>query len=120
MSLQKKSLTELRSLAQNMGMLPRLDIGKEHLIQEIQNYAGAKIMTPPRPIEINIKNESANPLVTPEQVEKALDGFKQLGLSVTFPDKDTWEISCNTRKDSGSMYIPLFAIIGCAKELVKP
>ena len=120
MSLGKKSLTELRAIAQSMGMIPRLDIGKEHLIQEIQGHVSAKVQMPPRPIEINIKNDSANPLVTPEQVEKAMEGFKQLGLKVSFPDKDTWELSCNERKDSGSMHIPLFAIVGCARELIKP
>lgn len=119
MSLDKKSLTELRSIYQGMGGEVKWDDGKNHLIQKIQLHVAAKVQQPERPIEINIKQDSNAPVSTPEMIEKALEGFKQLGLRLSFPDDRTWEISCHTKKDSGSVFMPLWNIVQCAREVVR-
>lgn len=120
MSLQKKTLTELRGIAQAMGIELKWDDGKEHLLQKINLHVAAKVQPPERPIEINIRQDSNNPTVTPEMLETALRDFKPLGLQVSFPDAHTWELYCNQKRDSGSMYMPLWNIIQCARDVVKP
>lgn len=119
MSLQKKSIHELRTIYQAMGGEVLWQDGKEHLLQKINLHVTNKIAQPEKPIQIDIKQDSNAPVSTPEMIEKALEGFKELGLHLSFPDERTWEISCHTKKDSGSVYMPLWNIIQCAREVVK-
>lgn len=119
MSLQKKSLTELRTIYQAMGGEVEWGDGKEHLLQKISLHVNAKIQQPEKSIQIDIKQDSNAPVSTPEMIEKALEAFKDLGLHISFPDERTWEIYCNQKRDSGSVYMPIWNIIQCAREVVK-
>jgi hypothetical protein len=118
MSLDKKNLSELRSIAQSIGVIPDFSIGKEHLLQQIRGHVSKQIEPSQRPIEVNITNIPTNG-VTQTQVEEALKGFKELGLTITFPDAQTWSMRCGDKTDSGSMTCGIWAIIGCAREVVK-
>lgn len=119
MSIDKKSLTELRSIATSMGIIADWGDDKAHLLQKISLHVGDKIEEPPTPILINIIGNN-NPIVTREAIEVALEGFKPLGLVLSFPDGNTWEIYCNRKRDSGSFCMPLWNIIQCAKGVVAP
>ena len=119
MSLEKKTLSELRSIAQSIGIIPDFSIGKEHLLQQIRGHVGDKIKEPIRPIEVNITNMPEKGM-SQVQVEKALEPFKELGLVITFPDEQTWHMCCNKKEDSGSMTAGIWGIIQCAKSVVQP
>lgn len=119
MTLKAKSLTELRGIAQAMGMNPSWDAGKQKLLDQINDHVAAKINLPDKPIQIEINTTDA-PTRDKTEIENALKDFEPLGLRLTFPSTSTWEIYCNGRRDSGSMSIPLWSIIQCAKELVRP
>ncbi len=119
MSLEKKSLSELRSIAQSVGIIPDFGIGKEQLLQQIRGHVGDRIKEPTKPIEVNITNIPDRGL-TQEQVKGALEPFKELGLIVTFPGEQTWTMRCNKKEDSGSMTCGIWGIIQCAKAVVQP
>lgn len=118
MSLDKKSLTELRSIAQSIGIIPRYDVGKEQLLQDIRGHVSAKIQPPEKPIEVNITNIPDRELAQ-EDILKALEPFKQFGLIVTFTDDRTWNMECAGKKDSGTMAMGIWNVVQCAKEVVK-
>lgn len=119
MSLKEKSLTELRSIAQSMGIIPRYDVGKEHLLQQISSHVTERVQAPTKPIEVNIIGGADDRALTQASITEAMKGFAELGLVVTFPDSRTWELSCNGKRDSGTMSMSLWNIVNCAKELVK-
>ena len=121
MTLQKKSLAELRAIAQSVGITPRWDVGKEQLLQDISQHVSVKIAQPEKPIQVNITmpNDQGG-MLTPHIVEGLVKGFADLGLSVTFPDERTWEMSCNGKKDSGTMAMSSWSVIQCAKEIIRP
>lgn len=118
MSLERKSLTELRGIAQAMGLAPRWDLGKEHLLQEIKLHTGSKIEQPEKPIQVNITGVPDNTPLTTDMVEKALKDFCPLGLHLSFPDERTWAMECNGKKDSGTMAMPIWNVIQCARSVV--
>ena len=121
MSLNKKSLIELRGIAQSIGMSLRLDVGKDQLLQEISQHVSAKVQMPEKPIQVNISmpNNQGGTL-TQHAIEQSLAGFMDLGLVVTFPDEFTWEIYCNGKRDTGTMAMPMWSIVQCVKEVIKP
>lgn len=116
-SLETKSITELRSLAQNMGLTPDWGMDKPHLLQAIREHVVDKVESPQKQIMVNIPPDMDKAL-TQDLVEKALEGFKVLGLHVSFPEPGQWEMSCLKKRDSGSMSMGLWSIVNCAKELV--
>lgn len=121
MSLDKKSLTEIRSIAQSMGISPRFDIGKEQLLQDISLHVSAKVVQPEKPIQVNITTPNTEGgMLTKESVIEALKGFSDLGLVVSFPDNRTWQLSCNLKRDTGTMSMSMWNVIQCARDVIKP
>ena len=119
MSLEKKSLTELRGIAQSIGITPDFAVGKDQLLQQIRGHVGDQIKEPVKPIEVNITN-IPDKGVTQAQVDEALQGFKELGLIVTFPTHTTWKMTCNKKEDNGNMSCGIWTIVQCARAVVQP
>ena len=120
MSLEKKSLVDLRGIAQSLGVMPNWKDDKAKLIGKIRASAEKQYTPPSKAIVITTPVQATGQALTQKQVTDALAGFHDLGLHVSFPDKDTWSLYCNKKEDSGTMYQSLWSVISCAKELVKP
>jgi hypothetical protein len=120
MSLERKTLSELRAIAQSVGIVPDFSVGKDALLQQMRGHVQKQTPLPVQPVQINIVNQPDDRMLTQSQVEEALKDFRNLGLIITFPDAATWAMECSGKKDSGSMTASLWTIIGCAKEVVKP
>lgn len=117
MSLDKKSLTELRGIAQVLGFKFQWVDSKEKLLDRIQAHVTPAITTP-----IPFKSDTPN-LSEPEgnnqqAIIDALKAYTDRGLIITFPTPDTWQIYCNSRYDSGHLSTPLRIIAECAKALL--
>ena len=119
MSLNKKTLTELRGIAQNMGLIPRYDVGREQLLQDISMYVAAKVAPPEKPIQINILQGSDTGVLRQDDILHALRGFIELGVNISFPDEHTWMMECNGRQDTGTMSMGMWNVIQCARDIVK-
>ena len=119
MTLEKKTIVELRAIAQSVGLVPDFGVSREQLLQDIAQHAGAKIVPPTPPIQVNINFPSEGGM-TQVSIRKALENFEPLGLALTFPDERTWHMYCNKRNDSGSMSMSIWSIVQCAKALVQP
>lgn len=118
MSLEKKSLPELRAIAQSMGLGMRTDLDRGALLQQIRLHTMDAAPLPAQPVVLNIQNVPDDRILTPELVEKSLAPFSDLGLRISFPDATTWEMRCGEKKDSGTLSMSLWSVIQCAKSLV--
>lgn len=113
MSLDLKSIHELRGIAQAVGLQVDWGWNKLRLIERINN----KIMLPlkPPPKVSDMPKPITGMANTQESVIEALKGFRE--LVVTFPMDNGWQLNHGKREDSGSMNIPLFEIVKCARAL---
>lgn len=115
MALENKSLTELRGIAQAVGI--NLDWGWDRikLIDKINKRTVTPMIFP--------KENQAAPDPIPTTLEEALASFKALGLVVTFPDQHTIRMTRTvgkiTKDDSCRADLPLRTIIQCAAALMK-
>ena len=117
--IDKKSIIELRGIAQSLGMIPKSSWTREELLNHIKGYTNEKIREPEPSVVINIVNQPDDRNLTQAGVLDALKGFIELGVTVTFPDNATWQIECDGRKDSGSMSMSLWSMIQCVKALMQ-
>jgi hypothetical protein len=117
--LETESMVKLRALAQSLGTPYTWQDDKKVLLAKIRSGAEKRTKPEERPMQINILLQAGNNL-TQEQIKEALEDFLPLGLIITFPGMNTWELYCNKKRDSGSMTMGLWNIVQCAKEIVKP
>ncbi len=118
MSLEKKSLTQLRSIAQSMGIVPDFADDKAQLLQKIAEYTTEKVAEPVRPVQVNINYPAESNVLTQEMIQEAVKPFQDFGLRVSFPDARTWEMHCNDKHDSGTMAMSLWSVVQCAKSVI--
>ncbi len=112
MSLELKSIYELRGIAQAVGVKVDWGWNKLKLIEKINNKVLPPLKPPPK---FSDKPKPIGGLITQTILVDALKGFRE--LVVTFPMDDIWQLNYGKRQDSGSMNMPLFSIIRCAKAL---
>jgi hypothetical protein len=123
MSLEKRSLTELRGLAQSLGVVDVFKKPKNILMQEIvlkQEEAMQKPMEPITPPVYDARLMSKPPSKKSD-IENLLDLLEQhiqRGLVINFPHPEWWEMRFNMKTDSGTMRQPLQNVLRCANKLM--
>lgn len=120
MALEDESMTKLRSVAQGLGVISNWSDDKTMLLQKIRLHSKKHVEPAPQPIQINIPPQTMGQALTQANITEALAGFKPLGLRIDFPDEFTWELSCNGKRDSGTMHMGMWNVIQCAREVVRP
>ena len=117
--LEEESVVKLRALAQSLGTPYSWQDDKRALLGKIRSVTEKRTRPPAPEIKVDVVQPIGN-CMTREQVRTALKDFEPLGLRVTFPDVNTWELYCNKKRDSGSMTMGTWNLVQAAKEVVKP
>lgn len=123
MSLENKTITELRGYAQAMGI--KFDWGwdRPRLLREIKSTIDVTLQRPTvsdEPSDQRLRTVPPARNLSQVEVMKALERFKERGLVVTFPTPDTIYMTHTVvKEDSCSLRVPLRTIIECAKKVLQ-
>jgi hypothetical protein len=110
--LMRKPMAALKSIIRQMGADSPANETKDSLIHRILLFAPQK-----QNVLVKPKLEDAVPL-TEQELTVALLPYLNQGLSIKYQD-GTWEISYENRADSGTMAMPLKAVVRCAQYLMR-
>lgn len=121
--LRKKSMTELRAIAQGYGVSDIFTMDTAQLVQAIE--AKQKSMAPEFKVEIpkpeyDPRIMTKIPARVSEQgvIERLLEPYIARGLTLTFPEPETWAMSCGKRNDTGTMRMPPRIVLMCADKVL--
>lgn len=121
MSLEKKSIHELRGIAQAVGLDMDWEWDRLKLIKKIDG----KVAPPPPPVPSMSDEPQDQRLRTvppaynlsQHAITEAMRPYMDKGIVLTYPTAETWQMNIGKRQDSGSIRVPLRVIIECAKAL---
>ena len=120
MSLKDKSLTELRNIAQVIGIPDIFEKSSGQLLQLIEAAELGKTVDPIEmpPAFVGLTNERRlAPLLDPSTVVDMLAPWIKIGLKVRL-EGDRWYLANGERTDEGSMRMPLRHVWQCAEKLM--
>lgn len=120
--LEKKSITELRGIAQALGCKYGWDDDKAHLLQKIrlkQNEVVPKVIAPiyEAPSDQRLRTMPPSKVSNEEQIKKILAPLIAIGLHFEIKG-DSWFMRHDKKEDSGSMRIPPSHILRCAEKMM--
>lgn len=123
MGLEQKSITELRGMAQAIGVKIDFGYGKARLIELIGAAMLAKLPKAPDPVPVVPEDQRLRTVPPAKnceqyQVEEALKPWIDKGLRLSFPKVDEWRMEFLRKHDTGTMRMPLRVIIGCARDVM--
>jgi len=119
--LDKKSLTELRSIYQSFGGDLDMSLDKPRLIQEIERRKREIYVRPApvvKPIDGRLAFKSPSRRTSKDEIIEVLQPYVDKGLKVEFPDDDHWSMSVADRTDDGTVRMPLRTVEYCARKLL--
>lgn len=123
-TLDEKSLTELRAIAQGCGAQFDFSTSKPHLLQAIRQRS---IDIIPKPIEEKPVIENPDLLrnlppaknLKPDAVIDMLKPYITKGLRLSFPTQLTWKMEAGKKVDTGTLRMPLRILVRCAEQVMK-
>lgn len=121
--LAKKSLHDLRVMAQAFGVTDIFEKDAAHLMQEIETMQIAMISPPlelpPRP-PYDARLMTAQPAATSDMnsIIDLLEPHIGLGLKLSF-DEENWYMARGKKADSGTIRMPLRDVLMCAERVLK-
>lgn len=120
--LTKKSVHELRQMAQAYGVTDIFEKSSARLIQEIELKAGRiaiPVELPPRPV-YDVRHMTSQPSAeaSRDEIIDMLESHIKLGLRLSFDD-DCWTMSYGKREDTGTIRQPLRNILMCAERVLR-
>lgn len=123
--LEDKTLTELRGIAQTMGVPDVFSKTKPQLSQAVSLKAEGMVKAPEpivvqqHPYDARLMTQEPNALGDKQDLLDVLGSYIKIGLKVDFPDEETWKLSWNKREDTGTLRQPLRNIVNCANRIMK-
>lgn len=122
-SLEDRSLTELRAIAQGCGASFDFSTSKAHLLQAIRIKSVDIVPKPDaKPVHIaepeRIRTIPPSKNVSRETLILILKPFTDRGLKIEF-DGDNWTMRAGKKEDSGNMRVPLRILVRCAEQLLR-
>lgn len=124
MSLERMSLTELRGIAQSVGVKDVFAKTANELRSEIVVKQEQKLPVPAAPIPKPVYDARLMTRVptrhsNQEELEKLLEQHFERGLRISYPAPEQWLMQYKDREDSGTMRQSLLNILRCADKLMR-
>jgi hypothetical protein len=122
--LHKKSIHDLRQIAQSFGIPDLTSKTSAQLIQEIELKQGAMVAKadppPPRP-EYDARLMTKIPARSSDQttITEILEMHIARGLHISFPEPERWHMQWGKKEDTGTTRMPLRTVLKCAEEIMK-
>lgn len=120
--LQKKSLTELRGIAQSFEIADIFQKDQRQLIQAIEMKQQA--IAPQPKIEIPKPEYDARLMTKPPskksdqlEIEALLEPYIARGLHISF-EPEWWKMSFGKKTDEGTMRMPMRQVLRCAEKII--
>lgn len=123
MGLEAESITALRGIAQSMSAKWTLSDDKRSLIEKIRATAASKVPAPNTepndPMDQRLRVRAPLRACTQKEIYEALQPFFERGLILDFPNEEQWRVQKIIRhEDSGTLWMPLRAILKAAKDII--
>ena len=115
--LEKKTLTELRTIAQGLGVTEIFSKSKAHLLQGIEQKHKDLIPVEKIIIPIEYKTLPSGKMSDKEQLMDLLQPYIKRGLKVVI-EEETWRFSFGRKSDSGTLRMPLRIALKKAQEIL--
>lgn len=121
--IEQKSITELRGIAQAVGLKLDWRWDKSKLIRKIKETTDNALNGVPtesdEPSDARLRTVPPARNLPQNDVMKALEKYKERGLIVTFPTPDSIRLTRTiVREDQCSLRVPLRVIVECARRIV--
>lgn len=122
MSLEAKSLTQIRNIAHVLGVKDIFVKTSAELIQEIHaknnDFAPkAKVHVPLPPYDARLMTAKPNAMCDKNQLMALLQPFIERGLKVELKE-ETWHYRYGIKNDSGTLRMPLRTALKKAQEIL--
>lgn len=119
-SLAKKSIHELRAMAQAFGVTDIFEKDAVHLIQEIElKHAPQPIALAQLP-QIHFVHADPDAHAGAAVIVELLEPFIKVGLKLSFTDDgERWMMKYGKRDDEGTMRMPVRVVLECAKRIMQ-
>ena len=121
--LKKKSIHDLRVMAQAFGVTEIFEKDANNLIKEIeikqQSMLSPSIEPPPRPqYDARLMTGQPNEIASPEAIVELLTPHIKMGLKLSFEDEH-WFMRNGKREDTGTLRMPLRDVLTCAEKILR-
>lgn len=120
--LDNKSLTQLRAIAQGMGVTDIFSKSDTQLRQDIQLkqqelQPKAEIVIPQPPYDARLMTRAPSKRASREEIEDALGEHVAKGLKLSFTEEN-WRMSFGVKNDMGTIRMSLRTVIQCANSVM--
>ena len=122
MSLEEKTLDELREIAKDLGIKVHHMAKEKSIIAQINKQQPHRVEASLQASEKTVQAANAPEATnTPEDVKEALSALKTRlpEFEVIFPDDNTWIFKFRGAEDSGNLAIPLRVIVMKANNVAR-
>lgn len=121
--LSKKSIHDLRVIAQSFGVPDIFEKDALHLVQEIelkqQNLVPPAIELPPKPeYDARLMTKPPSRRTNMGEITELLEPYIKMGLRLRF-DEESWYMDYQQRNDSGTIRMPLRTVLAQAERLMR-
>lgn len=121
--LDKKSIHELRSIAQSFGISDIFEKDYNVLAQEIRDkqleiVSPAPLLPEPPKYDSSLMTKAPSSQASPEEIVNLLENHIKQGLIVNLTE-ERWYMSYGKKTDEGTMRMPLRTVLLCANKLMK-
>ena len=122
-NLRKKSIHDLRVMAQAFGVNDVFQKDQAHLIQDIElkhKPSTPKIELPPLPAyDARLMKKPPSKKSSVLDLTELMKPYLTSGLKLTFDDNgERWMMRFGERNDEGTMRMPLRSVLECARKLL--
>jgi len=115
--LNEKSLTELRTIAQGLGVEEIFTKSHAHLVQDIEKKHGELIPKEKIVVPVQYKMLPTGDKCDKGELMQFLEPYIKRGLKVVIGD-ETWKFSFGKKNDSGTLRMPLRIALRKAAEVL--
>lgn len=121
--LRKKSVHDLRIIAQSFGVPDIFEKDAVQLAQaiELKQQAMAPVMPPPpeRPVyDARLMTKPPSRTSSPLEITELLTPYIQRGLTLSM-DEERWYMAWGKRTDEGTLRMPLRHVLDCADRIMR-